>query len=273
MQKIRIISLGEIISPDIQKTLEAFSALLSDKLPGTTEKEIKGGIEKVLQIHVPLLNQFKLGNINEDDFSHKLIEAINSFFSVKITSDEFDDCWSKMYPDFESYEPLLRQAIEFNRASDQALIFISFTSPKDINHLTSELAKHHIPTDIHNDFLLSIDSIPLYTTYMCKKPKADIIKDVITSLKRTPILLPLNSLLFQSLMTGNKESDIKYICSNNRILEPTLKDDYQKTTQAAQETCTSFMVETIFWDKQHQSLQEVLLNPQLPQQAVAASRL
>src|SRR3990167_1090980 len=174
----KIISLGEIVTPDIMKTIQAFTNLIVSKKQASNPLEIAKSIGIVLQQSMKLIDDFKRGTLNETDFTEKMIASLKNATDIELTTDEFDQAWSAMCPKLEQFEPLLKQAIEYN-SPNQQIIFISFTNPKDIRHLAGELAKSNISYKIENDQLVEIGGIQLFTTYHSKQTKAELIETTI----------------------------------------------------------------------------------------------
>ena len=90
-KKVRIISLGEIVTLDIMKTLHAFTALIAEKIQSNNLGEIGKKIGGVLQQKVNLINEFKLGKVSEVEFTSQMIVVLEESTGAKITVEEFDN--------------------------------------------------------------------------------------------------------------------------------------------------------------------------------------
>jgi hypothetical protein len=62
-KQVRIISLGEVVTPDIMKTIQAFTALIAGKKQSSNPLEVGKSIGLVLQQNMKLINDFKLGKL------------------------------------------------------------------------------------------------------------------------------------------------------------------------------------------------------------------
>lgn len=277
-KQLRIISLGEIVTPHVMKTIQAFIALIAEKKKvanlAINLQEIGQSIGGVLERNKHLINNFKLGKLDEKDFTEQMIHELKKATTIEIDIHEFDDAWNAMNPKFEEFAALLKQAIEYHQK--QQIVFISFTNPKDIRHLIKELEKNKQDYKVVNDQLIEIAGIPLYTTYAVNQNKTELIETTIKkfagkSLQSTLAKSMTNLLNLEKDQAS--ELDIKYIRCVNNIQDPILKEDLDKTNQAIEKKTAEFFVETILWMKQEQSLSDVLNHPQIPPKLIASLRL
>jgi len=275
--QLQIISLGEIVSPDISKTLLAFKNLIAEKKPSASPNEISKSIGRVLHENMELINHFKIGKLNEIQFTTKMITALKNATGVELAVAEFNDAWNAMNKTFEQFEGLLKEAIEYNKLPKKQIIFISFTNPKDLRHLEGELKKGGISYSTREGYLVEIGGIQLMTTCLAQKTKAELIESTIRGLNTR---LPADSLLAKSM--GNLFSleckdfeliDTKYIRRTNRVDDPILKEDLDRTNLAVESTAAKFAVDTILWNPNEKTLTEALLNTEMVSRQIAVAAL
>jgi glycerophosphoryl diester phosphodiesterase len=276
-KQVRIISLGEIVVIDIIKTIQAFTGLIAKKKQAANPVEIGKVMGLFLQQNMKSINDFKLGSLNEIDFTQQMIDSLKKATDVELTVSEFDQAWNAMNPKLEQFEPLLKQTIEYNNLPKQQVIFISFTNPKDIKHLKSELEKSNIGYKIDNDQLVELGGIQLYTTYSSKKTKAELIE---TTIKKLNTKSSTKSSLANSMsnvlsleQVKETELEIKYIRSVNSINDPILKDDLDKTNHEVEIKAAGFFVDTILWMKNEKTLSDVLRDPQKASNQISVAKL
>lgn len=262
--QVRLISLGEIITPDIMKCIQAFTVLIAKKKASSDLAEIGKSIGAVMQANMSLINQFKLGKVSEEDFNEQMIALLEKATNVKLTVDEFDGAWNTMNPVFKQYELALQQAIQYNKQPDQQIIFISFTNPKDIRFLMKQLDENNINYKVENGQLSEIAGIKLLTTYHEKKSKEDLIEDVIKRLlsKRASQSALASSMNNVFNAVGAETADVPnifYIRGVNRLNDPILKEDLDRTNQKVEEKASLFYVDVVLWKKfENQTLADVL---------------
>lgn len=221
IQNIRVMSLGEIVTPSMMKGVTALAALTSSPVP------VLLGVIGKLQKEI---DSFKLGTVSETDFNNLFISAINSATDVIITTDQFDEAWGKMNPTYDAFMKNLQSTIKYNEKNNQKFILVSFTNPKDIRRLQTELEKnkvaHQTVTDEHEKtHLKSIEGVELLLTYKEKKIKVELVKQVRER--------------FMSNSTTDFTYDIKYIQGNDKLAPNTM--------------------ETINWDKSNYKTLEAYL--------------
>lgn len=276
-KQIKILSLGEIVTPDIRKTIQAFTDLIAKKKQAPNLADIGRSIGIVLQQNIKLIDDFKR-ILNEADFTKKMIDSLKNATDIELTINEFDQAWNAMSPKLEQFETLLKQAIEYNNLPKQQVIFISFTNPKDIRHLVNELQKSNIEYKIEKDQLVEIGGIQLFTTYGSKQTKAELIE---TTIKKLNTKSPTQSALANSMSNllsfeHAKEAesiDIKYIRCVNGINDPILKDCLDKTNEEVEKNAAGFFVDTILWKKDEATLSEVLCNSQVESKKIVVAKL
>lgn len=262
--QVRLISLGEIITPDIMKCIQAFNMLIAEKKASSDLEEIGKSIGAVMQANMSLINQFKLGKVSEEDFNEQMIALLEKATNVKLTVDEFDGAWNTMNPVFKQYELALQQAIQYNKQPNQQIIFISFTNPKDIRFLMKQLDENNINYKVENGQLSEIAGIKLLTTYHEKKSKEDLIEDVIKRLlskraSQSALASSMNN-VFNAVGAETAEvPNILYIRGVNRLNDPILKEDLDRTNQKVEEKASLFYVDVVLWKKlENQTLADVL---------------
>jgi hypothetical protein len=274
-KQVKIISLGEVVTPDVMKTIQAFTALIAGKKQSANPLEIGKSIGRVLQQNMKLLNDFKIGKLNEKDFTEQMIDVLEKATEVKPTLQEFDHAWNAMNPKFEQFETLLKQAVEYNSQPQQQVVFISYTNPIDTKNLI-ELESKKQSYRVVDDQLVEICGIQLHTTYATQQTKAELIETTIKRLNtKAPTQSPLASSMSNvvGLEQTNEPVDVKYIRGVNDIKEPILKDDLDKTNQAVEEKAEGFFVDTILWMKKEQSLSDVLRDQQVASKLISAAKL
>jgi|SRR5579883_1023398 len=277
-KQVKIISLGEVVTPDVMKTIQAFTALIAGKKQAANPLEISKSIGLVLQQNMKLLNDFKIGKLNEKDFTEQMIDVLEKTTEVKLTLQEFDHAWNAMNPKFEQFEVLLKQAVEYNSQPKQQVIFISFTNPKDIKNLINELESKKQNYRVVDDQLVEICGIQLHTTYATQQTKAELIE---TTIKRLNTKTPTQSTLANSMsnvvsreQTKELEPvDVKYIRGVNDIKDSLLKENFDKTNQAVEKKAEEFFVDTILWMKNEQPLSDVLRDQQVSSKLISAAKL
>lgn len=281
-KQVKIISLGEIVTLDIMKTIQAFTALIAEKLKQVNQPvnshEIGKSIGLVLQSSTKIIDDFKLGALNENDFTEKMINVFEKETTITLTTQEFDHAWNAMNPKFQQFEAFLKQAVEYNSQPNQKVVFISFTNPKDIRSLVNELKNNEQSYQVDDDQLVEICGIPLHTTYANQQTKAELIE---TTIKRLNTKVSTQSSLANSMsnvvsIEQAKEFeplDIKYIRGVNNINDPILKEDLDKTNQTVEKKAAAFFVDTIIWMKQERSLSAVLSDQQVVSNQISATRL
>lgn len=276
----RIISLGDIVTLNIAKTVGAFTTLIAGKKSESNPAEVGGLIGGVLQTNMNLINDFKLGKMTENEFNEKMIAVLETATGVKLSTVEFDSAWNAMLPTFNQFEALLNEAITFNKQPGQKIIFISFTNPKDIRHLVEQLKTNKIAYKTDGDQLTEIDGIKLLTTYAYKKSKAELIEVATKELRSSPA--PQSSLATSMSAAAfnidqyrplDDAKDIKYIRAVNDLKDPVLKEDVDKTNEEVEKRVASFSIETIIWKKFEKQPFSDVLNRQVPVRKLQAAML
>lgn len=259
MKKIRIMSLGDIIKPDISKTMRSFCELITKKNPTLTASESSRAVATVTQENKDKIEDFKTGKRAEEKFTEEMISALHQKTKVTLTTEEFDHAWSAMQPSFEEYSSLLQEVVDYHRQSDQEVIFISATNPKDIRKIMSELEANKFAYKEQNGEIREIAGIPLYTTYGSKQTKDELLKSVITQIlneikqPKVPV-----SILFKPQQTA----DIKYISSDNLISNPALSAELAHQNARIKTMLAELGIGVLEWGKNKQSLTELLNEPQ-----------
>ncbi|HEU5282149.1 MAG TPA: hypothetical protein VFU82_09245 [Gammaproteobacteria bacterium] len=270
MKKIRIISLGEIVTPNLGNGLNALAKMIAEK-SACELKQAFPQVQSAVQKNFGAIEQLKQGLLSEDEFNERFINAIHAESGIQLTVDEFDSAWAAMNPKFTDFRQALETALSFQDKKDQQLILISHTNPKDIRHLVNELHSNDIPYQLDADGnLCEISGIELHTTYANKVTKSDLIKNVIIGLRQSDS--PRNR-LFSEHKDDSQPDDIKYIHGVNEIQLETLKKDFDDTTSSVQEAAEKFRVNCILWDKKSISMTDILNEENLVHGMVYASAL
>jgi hypothetical protein len=268
--KTRIISLGEIITPNIMKTIHAFTALIVNHKPDSNPAQVGAQVGGVLQTQKTLIDDLKHGAILEAQCVEQIISALEKATEVKLSLEEFYDAWNAMCPHFKEFEQFLRDAIEFNRKKNHSAAFISATNPIDIRFIVKQLAENKVAYQYENDQLLEIEGIPLFTTYSLQMPKAALIEHIVKlHLSKAGGRSALASSMDDVFKSTTTASDIKYIRGVNKIDDPVLsviKTELDQTNQDIEQKAASLQVEVVIWKKwEKQSLLEALnTNDQSP---------
>lgn len=228
MKKIRIINLGDIITPQIMKTLAAFAEKLAVTIPA---------IGEVLTKQKTLIDQFKLGTLTDGGFTKQMIVELEKVSGKKLTPEEFDHAWNTMNPLFSEFKDGLAELVENN--IDQQIILVSASNPKDIAHLTHELTANGQQVTLDANAQLShINGIPLYLSYVRQETKPELVASIIK----------MHSSNHSPSQFTPAATDIKYIYKANNLSDAALKpikDELDKIN-----TLLSKTVETIIWDKE-----------------------
>lgn len=250
--KTRIISLGEIIIPDFNKTIGGCIQLIIEKNPKIAP-QAKDLIGKYLVTVQSTLNKFKLGQMNEKDFDEEMISIFKTVTETEISVDEFNNVWSKMQPSFADFETSLKTVTDYHSVSNQKIIFISFTNPKDIEHLKKELESNNQLFDI-KDNKIFINEIELRCTYLEKKSKAKLIEEIIKeecTSQSTPFLW------------NQPRPAIIYIRGYNNINDPILSASLEQTNAEIDKKLEG-IVPTNLWNKKEQTLADLLSSEDMP---------
>jgi hypothetical protein len=67
--------------------------------------------------------------------------------------------------------------------------------------------------------------------------------------------------------------NIKYIRGVNKIDDPILKDELEKTNQEIEKKTDQYLIDTIIWMKSEQSLFDILNNTEMTSRFISASKL
>jgi hypothetical protein len=245
MNLIRLLSLGEVVTQNQMKTLRAFSKLINPENPHESMKKI-GEILQDPAIKLTL-DQFKLGFKTEDEFTDEMIGKITEQTGKILTRDEFDAAWNAMNPLFSEFQSRLVEVVS-QQSAEQKIIFVSYTNPKDMRHLTKELDKHGISytRDCITGEINSVAGVSLHLSYTNKKSKAELISAVITGemTARTP------SEGYSFFGTPSTPIDIKYVLGSSSDTDPLLR--------ALTEEAPEIGIETLLWNKTDQTFAEAL---------------
>jgi hypothetical protein len=249
MKKIRIISLGEIVTPNLGKGVAKLAKIIANKT-NIDRQLVLPRVAKVTQAQPQMnaIEKFKQGSLTEVEFDALMVQAYCDEFQTELsggafTADDFNTAWNAMNPDYDLFAGALASAAVFNKQKDCKLIFISYTNPKDMRHLQSQLHEHGIPCEFdHGQQLRSINGITLHTTYVKNCNKADLITAVVNDLMvaKGP-----------GLFAGNEgKVDIKYIHGVNGLESmEAMSKEFDATDVAVQEAMKALRVDSILWNK------------------------
>ena len=241
---IRILSLGEIITQNQKKTLDAFARLINPVKPESVMRDLAGLLMSPETLEA--LDLFKRGIKREDEFTAFMIAKIKATFGVELTLDNFYGAWNEMNPKFAEFRERLEDVLRTQEM--QHIVFVSYTNPIDMRHLITELRANGVPCtlDTVSGELNRIDTIPLYTTYSEKKSKAELIVDRVQHFSpkamdtTTPSFFPPAPV---------SPADIKYVRGINGPTDPlvTALSECSNTEVAAVNAALG--VPTLFWNK------------------------
>lgn len=260
-KKLRIISLGDLVTQNHMEAINAFAKLINSKNPQISLKDAGAMVVQIVKDNLRIINELKIGNLTEKEFNAQMIEAIRSKTGVALTEEEFDGAWNAMNPRYDKYKAQLADAIAFNKAPNQELVIISYTNPKDIRYLIQNLKENRVPHKVSSDqILLEIEGIPVYSSYARRMPKADLVQQVVKDKSPAIIQGPVTRSISDVLGLTQQESiDIKFILAEKPpIADPALREDDAKTLAAVKAKLKTLGVDIVSWNKQEQSLAEVL---------------
>lgn len=258
MKKIRIISLGEIVAPNLARGVVLLAGIIAEKA-SIAQNLTLPRVQKVLQAQpqLEMIKAFKEGQLTEAAFDEWMVKAHCDEFQAELkdkafTADDFNAAWNAMNPLYADFAGELGVASDFHRTKDCELVFISYTNLKDTRHLVEQLALHNIPYQFDNNQQLSgINGIPLHTTYTKQCTKAALITNVVMGLMRakTPGFFNANQV----------EMDIKYIRGVNGIEGmDAMRKEFDQTSAAVEEAANGLRVDSVLWEKKAMSFLDVL---------------
>jgi hypothetical protein len=162
----------------VQAGMEA----LAQKLAASKGAKIEEMRKEVTVFMASLMNpleDFKSGLSSELEFDAAVLKIIKDQTGVDLTTREWNEIWSHTNPSYDQFSKVLNDAIEFNKQPNQKVVFVSYTNPKDMRHLRSELAKNNVPFEVKDNHISAIDGITIHTTYYHKQTKEQLIENVI----------------------------------------------------------------------------------------------
>jgi hypothetical protein len=126
------------------------------------------------------LDQFRLGFKREEEIIIEMISKVRESTGKQLTINEFNMAWNAMNPAFSEFASVLSEVVSEHH-DDHKMVFVSYTNPKDMRHLTAELDSNSVPytREEASGEINSICGIPLYLTYLAKKSKAELILQII----------------------------------------------------------------------------------------------
>ena len=257
MTRVRIVSLGEVVTQNQMKTLNALATAINSENP----RSAMGALGKILQ-HIDTqhsLDMFKQGMKSEEDFTLEMIAKIKEETGVELSVDDFDKAWDAMNPDFADFSPVLLDILNQNLDS-QKIVFVSYTNVKDMKHLIKELDAHGMAytRDKINGELNSIGGVSLYLSYSEKKSKAEIILQIVKTMMNASLITEsaLNEFTFfgKGDSSNDQPLDIKYVCSTPGITDPVLLSLDEKNRVEVKEAIDSEEIEVLHWNKKEKQV-------------------
>jgi len=267
LTKVRIISLGEIVTPNFENTFKAFMYTIMQKDLALKPHDIIPKLKQALAVLMQedehgnsILNDFKVGKITEQLFINKAIAAVKTNLGVELLGEEFKAAWRAGCPTYANFKDRLAAAIMFNAEPQQKMVLISFTNPIDMEHLREELEKNALSFNIDPETgsLTKIGGMDLYLTYETKKSKAQLITEVIQNLGASKVE-PTSATTFAEVsMVSTATPEILYIKGVNQIEDLALAQDFATTSAAVESAADVCSVKTIIWEHSKQPLEDLL---------------
>jgi hypothetical protein len=173
VKTIRVLSLGEIVVPNMMKGV----VKLADLTHSSTQT-ILGVVGK----NQNNIAKFKNGELTEANFFEVFIAELQKATNTLIGSDQFKSAWNEMNPQFSDYQNNLLAAIRFNAAPNHKLILVSLTNPTDVNFLLQQLEKNQIPfvTESTDGIttVKSIDCVEVHLSFVLKLSKDNMVQHI-----------------------------------------------------------------------------------------------
>jgi hypothetical protein len=236
MKKIRIMSLGDIVTPNLGKGIMKLASIIGEKK--STAPDVSQ-VQSIVLSNSSAIEQFKQG-LSEQAFDNLFLKAFDAI-GVELTTEDFNTAWAEMNPDYATFKSALDAATAFHAQDHQELILISYTNPKDLRQLRAQLQNNNIPFETKKDNLSSIAGIKLYASYVHKIPKAMLLENILLELR--PSDTQRHGFFAES------QNDIKYIHSASELKDPAMKNLLQNQSIAS-----------AIWDKESTSLAQILNN-------------
>ena len=249
-RSIKIINLGDIITPNFSDTLTAFTQRFSEKNPGLELSSIEHTLCQIIPKLKSSIDTFNRGECNEDDFTTEMLSILQKETGTLLSAEEFHHAWSAMYPEFTAYQTFLEQAIGYHKQANQEIILISATNSHAISQLISQLNSHNISYRLDDKGALrEIDTIPLHTSYSTKQTKSELLNSIIADINKSLKPSHVVSRLFSRSSFRKKRADISYIRCTNTITDPVLKVELDQQNAELAETLKKLHVKTVIWNK------------------------
>lgn len=250
MSRVRILSLGEIVTQNQMKMMMEFARLINSADPQAAMIKLREILQDTETQNS--LDQFRLGFKREEEVIIEMISKIRVSTGVQLTIDEFNKAWNAMNPTYPEFASVLSEVVREHHG-DHKIVFVSYTNPKDIRHLKTELDSNSVPytRDEGNGEINSICGIPLYLTYLTQKSKADLILQVMHQQTAPRLFANRDNSFFEQIPVSPSEApDIKYIQCIRGTVDPVYKMLTDKSIADVKNTTSSAGVETIFWNRQ-----------------------
>jgi hypothetical protein len=250
MVRVRILSLGEIVTQNQMKMMMELARLINSADPTAAMSQLKDILQNTETQHS--LDQFRLGFKREEEIIIEMISKIRESTGKQLSIDEFNMAWNAMNPTFSEFASVLSEIVREHH-DDHKMVFVSYTNPKDMRHLTTELDSNSVPytRDKASGEINSICGIPLYLTYLAKKSKADLILQVIHQQTASRSFSNRGDSFFEQEPASPSEApDIKYIRCIRSTDDPIYRLLSDKSTAEVNNTTVSAGVKTILWNKQ-----------------------
>jgi len=273
MKNIRIISLGEIIRPNMMAGVMALS-----ETTGISPQKIGAILQDVFTQR--LINGFKLGKLpslkffytGEEKAEYDILDQVLSVDAVEkifcaqmvrrfhreeniakpLTEEDFRRCWSVMNPGYEQYADLLQEAVAFNQSPDNELIILSFTNSLDVG----DMKKNGVSVDPENP--TSINGITLHASYHTHLFAQDmlqkIIKDICSSYSGPALFNQANHL---------ENVTVTYV---HTPAKEDVKKRFGTDSDEMLEICRAMNIQHLVWERDsHMSLSDALTMDPVPE--------
>ncbi len=264
-----IISLGEIVKPDLMKGIGALAEMIVEKRKDELDSEqAKKLILSIVVSYQKEINSFKMGTLSESEFDQGFLLLIKEKAGVELTVDELNFAWNQMNPHYNAFKANLSAAIVFNHKKDHKLALVSFTNPKDSRHLIKELDANEINYQLDDKGnLAEIDGVKIYFTYATQKTKAELINQIDQEFKDLYNKKLDSSLFFSSSILFSKEPSRK----DDEIIY-IYNDTKSQDNKDAKKKAEDLKIHCCLWDKNEMPFLKDVLN-QFEKKEVLAEKL
>lgn len=220
-----IIPLGLLFVPN---DLLAFAEF--EKLIG------KENLPQLLKEAKPFIDQFKLGEIDEDLFDNQIVAILKKISNKEITKEQFNHCWAARY-DAKNIKDLKSITAE---SKDFVFIIYSYTNPKDDKIITQLCQEHKITHQVEKENLKSINGVQIKETFRERIDKIALFKQIAKN------------------QSKNKEITL-IIGSEDKQTIPLLKSESEKINLKLTETADALNIHVITVDPKAELDMNVIL--------------